>query len=71
MVFQKVGALDRKITISMTFHLNFGEMGWELVLLGKSGAPAGRGLKTSIKPIGFLGVLRYKSLISGDFHVES
>ena len=46
-------------------------MGWKLVLLGKSGVPAGRGLKTSIKPIGFLGVLRYKSLISGDFHVES
>ena len=54
-----------------TFHLHFGEMVWKSVLLGKNGVPAGRGLKTPIKPIGFLGVLRYKSLISGDFHVES
>ena len=54
-----------------TFHLHFGEMDWGLLLLGKSGAPAGRGLETAIKPIGFLGVLRCKSLISGDFHVES
>ena len=53
------------------FYLHFGEMGWEFVLLGKRGAPAGRGLKTLIKPIGFLGVLRYKSLISSDSHVES
>ena len=52
-------------------HLHFGEMGWKLVLLGKSGAPAGPGLKTATKPIGFLGVLRYKSLFSGDLHVES
>ena len=52
-------------------HLHFGEMGWKLVLLGKSGAPAGPGLKTATKPIGFLGVLRLKSLFSGDFHVKS
>ena len=54
----------------MTFHLHFGEMWWKLVLLGKSGAPAGRGLKTSTKPIGFLGVLRCQSLIFGEFHVK-
>jgi len=41
-----------------------------LVLLGKSGAPAGRGLKTSTKPIGFLGVLRCQSRVFGDFHVK-
>ena len=54
----------------MTFHLHFGEMGWKFVLLGKSGAPAGRGLKTPTKPMGFLGILRCESLIFGDFHVE-
>ena len=69
-VLQKVGALDRKITILMTFHLHFGEMGWKLVLLGKSGAPAGRVPKTSTKPIGFLGILRCQSLIFGEFHVK-
>ena len=43
-------------------------MEWKLVLLGKSGAPAGRGLKTSTKPMGFLGILRCQSVIFGEFH---
>ena len=40
------------------------------VILGKGGAPAGRGLKTSTKPIGFLGVLGCQSLIFGEIHVK-
>ena len=52
------------------FHLHFGEMGWESVLLGKSGALAGWGAQTSTKPIGFIGYFRGKSLISSEFHVK-
>ena len=68
--FQKIGGPERKNTILMIFHLHFGEMEWKLVLLGKSGAPAGRGPQTPMKPIGFLGILRCQSLIFGEFHVK-
>ena len=52
------------------FHLHFGDIGWNLVLLGKSGALAGRGPQTPTKPMGFIGILRSQSLIFGEFHVK-
>ena len=61
------------LALLLTFYLkwfHFAEMEWKLVLLGKSGARAGRGPKTSTKPMGFLGILRCQSLIFGDFHVK-
>ena len=45
-------------------------MWWKSVLLGKSGALAGRGAQTPAKPMGFICYFSGKSMIIGEFHLK-
>ncbi len=59
--FSKSRCVGAKITVFIDTHLHFGEMWWKSVLLGKSGALAGRVAQTPTKPMGSIGTLRCKN----------